>query len=204
MFDFHLHFVSSALLANAKSLGYTGLGVLNAPLPEASPVPLFRGLEISPKNAQDARRLLSCNFDYSLMHSTSVELARSCGKLVDILSLDFNALVYDPVIAASLGDAFVEFDLASIIFSDRRMQAMSNLAKAAEIARKSDNRVLISLRPKSEWQLRPLSDLRDLLEFLGFSRSGSKDALIANPKALAELIADRNSSSYVSRDVKLV
>ncbi len=203
MFDFHLHFVSKELLANAQSLGYAGLGVLNAPLPEPSPVPLFRGLEISPKNAQDARRLLSGHFDYSLMHSTSVELVRSCGKLVDVVSLDFNNLVYDPVIAASLGDAFVEFDLASIIFSDRRMQAMSNLAKAAEIARKSDNRILVSLRPKNEWQLRSLSDLRDLLEFLGFSRSESKGALLTNPKALAGLIADRNSSSYVSRDVRL-
>jgi len=203
MFDFHLHFVSRELLSNAKSLGYSGLGIVNAPLPEQSPVPLFRGLEISPKNAQDARRFLSGSFDFSLMHSSSVELARSCGKLVDILALDFNNLVYDPVIAAGIGDAFVEFDLSSIIFSDRRMQAMSNLAKAVEIARKSDNRIIVSLRPKNEWQLRSLSDMRDLVEFLGFSRSESKEALIANPKALAELISVRKSKAYVSKDVKL-
>lgn len=203
MFDFHLHFVSKELLSNAKSLGYDGLGIVNAQLPEQSPVPLFRGLEISPKNAQDARRLLSGPFDYSLMHSSSVELARSCGKLVDVLALDFNDLVYDPVIAASLGDAFVEFDLSSIIFSDRRMQAMSNFSKAADIARKSDNRIIVSLRPKNEWQLRALSDIRDLVEFLGFSRSGSKEALITNPKALAGLIAERKGKSYVNKDVRL-
>ena len=204
MFDFHVHSISDELLANAKLLGYKALGVLNSPLPAKSPLPLLRGLEISPRNSQHARSLLKASCDYSLMHSTSVELARSCGKLVDIFSLDLTDLIYDHVIASFLKDSFVEFDLSSILFSERRMRAMSALSKALAIARKSDNRILISLCPLNQWHLRSSSDMRDLLEFLDFSKQESKQALIENPKALLELISGRNHSSYVKDGVKTV
>ena len=204
MFDFHVHSISDELLSNAKLLGYKALGVLNSPLPEKTQVPLFSGLEISPRNSQDARRLLSGSFDYSLIHSSSVELVRSCGKLVDIIALDLESLVYDPVIASLLKDAFIELDLSSVVFSQRRMRAMSSLARALEIARKSDNRLLISLRPKDQWQLRSLSDMRDLLEVLGFSRGESRQALVENPAAFVERISERKENSYVRKGVKLV
>ncbi len=189
--DFHLHSLSGKILENAKRLGYTTLGVLGD-LTKTGELELLRGAELNPQNSSQLKNRQKKE-DYTLLHAKSADLLRDAEGLVDIVSLDLENLVYDLVIARELKNTFVEFNLHPIVFGQKRMQAINNLSKALDISRKSKNRVLITLHPENEFELRSKEDLGDFLEYLGFTQKERKQALEKNPQDFIKEIKDRKT-----------
>jgi len=197
--DFHLHALDERTLANARKLGYTTLGVLGD-FKQESGLELLRGVELNPANASQLKGMQKK--DYSTLHAKNADILRAAEGFVDIVSLDLENLVYDLVIARELKETFVELNLHPIVFGVKRLQNLSNLTKALGIVRKSDNRLLVTLAPENEFELRAREDLSDFLEYLGFMQKERKQALEKNPVEFVELIKGRKT--HVREGVRIV
>lgn len=198
--DFHLHSLNEKILENAQKLGYTTLGVLGD-FQKLDGIKILHGAELNPQNAHQLKSRQKKE-DYVLIHAKSVDILRASEGLVDIVSLDLENLVYDLVIARELKTTFVELNLHPIVFGTKRIPAINNLAKALDISRKSDNRLLVTLAPENEFELRAREDLADFLEYLGFTQKERKQALEKNPQEFVEHIKGRKAE--VREGVRIV
>lgn len=184
MIDLHL---KPELAQEAASLGWEHCGELGWE-------------EVTPKSSRSLRdKVRNSKADYTILLTSDAQMARQ--SKADILALDFGDLVFDTVIAEK--SKYVEFDLHSIIFSDKQRRAVANFEKALLLARKCRNKILVSMRAGDKYELRAPRDVRAFLKVLGMTDEEAKRAVADNPKQLFEKLAKRKDPNYIMEGIEI-